>query len=88
MAKKPEIKDLTDIFAKTTPSPESTSEGPKGKAIGVYLKPDELAAIEKIAREMGVKRGAALTLAVRWFMREYQAGRIPLETETRKTIKL
>jgi hypothetical protein len=87
MAKKQPV-DMSDIFAKTTPSPEANSEGQKGQAIGIYLKPPELAALTKIAGDLGIKRGALLTLAVRYFIREYQAGKLPVETVTHKKLIL
>ena len=56
------------------------------RPIGVYLEESEIAELGRIAQETGVKRGALLRYAVRWFMKQYKAGKIKTETKVTKTL--
>ena len=85
---------MDDIFTPTTggqqapdPQPGKPQETQQEKrAVGVYLSHAEIAELDKIAKEVGMRRGALLTAAVQKFIADYQAGKIP--TETSKRLKL
>ena len=59
-------------------------QAPKTKAypLSIYLNDDERRQLETIAAELGWKRHKLLQEAVRYFMREYVAGRL----KTRKVV--
>ena len=85
---------MDDIFTPTTggqqapdPQPDKPQETQQGKrAVGVNLSHAEIAELDKIAKEVGMRRGTLLTAAVQKFIADYQAGKIP--TETGKRLKL
>lgn len=103
MAKKPQ--DLTNIFAKTAapttnqPTSPASAEGwgfdlDSGliRSMGIGLKDGEVRALEAVAARYGIKRNAVGRIAVRYFLREVEAGRVSMgdyvETTTTKTAKL
>jgi hypothetical protein len=57
----------------------------KTSVIGIALRASEWAQLQKIADEVGMKRGALLSYAVRWFIKQYLAGSI--ETVSKRTLK-
>jgi hypothetical protein len=89
MAKKPPKQDYgqlnLDPTAPTAPAgqPEAAPSEPQKKAVGVYLDNQDWEALDQIAKANGIKRGALLTIAVRFFLHKYKLG----EVESGKTIK-
>jgi hypothetical protein len=77
--------------APSGPSPDIPATG-RTLPTGVGLKESELAAIDEVAGKLGVARNALLRFAVRYFLAEYQAGRVSLEItpphERRNRIKM
>jgi len=51
--------------------------------VGVYLDHDTRAAVERLVKELGVKRHALLQYAVMYFLREYEKDPGILEFEQR-----
>lgn len=96
MAREPKKQDFglisTDPTAPTgatqqqRPGPQPQRESEEKKAIGVYLTSQEWAELEAIAAEGGMKRGAMLSFAVRFFLRAYKRGMV--ETGTKKDFRL
>ena len=90
MAKSIKPGAMDDIFTPTTggqQAPDKPQETQRGKrAVGVNLSHAEIAELDRIAKEVGEKRGTLLTAAVQKFIADYQAGKIP--TETSKRLKL
>ena len=58
----------------------------KAKPYGVYLGIDERAAMEKIMKETGENQHALLQFAVKYFIKQYRAGKIKAQKTT--TVKL
>lgn len=58
--------------------------------VGVGLKASEVAALDDIAAELGIARNAIMRFAIRYFLAEYEAGRVTLEveTETKNRLKM
>lgn len=93
---------LDNFFRPTEPQPEPRAEDlaqptaqrsapaddvDRTLPVGVGLKGSEVAALDDIAAELGIKRNAVMRYALAWFVREYRAGRatVPIErTETRR----
>lgn len=63
------------VFAKTEGEPEKTT--PRG----VHLSAGELARLDEIAGELGIKRHALLRYAVMYFIQQYDSGAIPIESK-------
>ncbi len=90
--KKPSIAGL---FERTEPQPGATDpeaeREAKAKArrpIGVYLRKDARAEIERIAQAEGLSRHSLLAYAVSYFIRQYKAGKVKIETTKKTTLKL
>ena len=49
----------------------------------IYLKDHERDALLKVVEELGVSRHAVLKYAVLFFLKEYRAGKVQVETETK-----
>jgi len=99
MAKKQQ--DLTNIFAKTgaaQPSPATAHawdfdlDDGLIRSMGIGLKDGEVKALETVAARYGIKRNAVGRIAVRFFLREIEAGRVNMgdyvETTTTKSPRL
>lgn len=75
---------MTDLFTKT--------EGAQGaqddiiKARGVGLKISEWAELEKIAGDLGLTLHAVSVYAMKYFLKQYQAGKIKPETKRTQTL--
>jgi hypothetical protein len=90
--------DLTNPFAKTEPIEETGEQedarpiqlGPS-RNVGVNLHDGELEEIQKIANRLGIARHRLLQFAIRYFLKEYRAGRIDLsrwqKTEVKTTLE-
>lgn len=87
MAKKVKPNPLTDIFAKTEQGPGEELEG-KNTPVGVYLTRAQRTRLNKIAGETGVTLHALLKFALARFLSDYDAGRIELKTDTKKTLRM
>lgn len=72
--------DMSSIFAKTDQAGSETREA-SGPTVtqGVGLKASEWAEIEDIADELGQTRHAIAAYALRYFLKQYQAGAIQPE---------
>ena len=90
MAKKDAVKEgLTNVFAKTEPDQgEPAKKSGKRFPLGLYLRNDTLAAVQEIATENGQKVHGIVTFAVTYFIKQYRAGKVKIETETRQKLKL
>jgi hypothetical protein len=82
MAKKPTVKGL---FQKTTD--EAAPRG-KRRPIGLYLRQPTQDAIEQIAEAEGLNMHSLLAYAVTYFVKQYQAGKVKIETESQPRPKL
>jgi hypothetical protein len=73
---------LENIFARTEPTTGQAADtsdlGGNIKATGIGLTLGELAAVQRIADELGLARNAVMRYAVRWFILQYRAGKIDL----------
>jgi hypothetical protein len=58
----------------------------KIQARGVGLKRSEWEEMEKIAGEIGVTAHAAAAYAIKYFMRDYKAGKIKTQTKKIQTL--
>ncbi len=94
MAKSIKPGAMDDIFSPTTggqqaPDPQTDKpqeNQPIKRAIGVYLSHAEIAELDNIAKEVGMKRGSLLTAAVQKFIADWTAGKI--KTENKPRLKL
>lgn len=70
------------VFSRTEPAtaPADNSDLKTGnvRAVGVGLRAGEIAALDAIAAEYGISRGAAIKLALRLFIIDHRAGRVNL----------
>jgi hypothetical protein len=84
MAKR-QTPSMSDIFKKTPPdqAPGDNSDLDQGniKPVGVGITGGEIAAVEAIAAEKELTRNAILHWAIRYFIIQYRAGKINIETE-------
>ena len=62
------------------PIPEQEGKPPTRKPRGVYLQAEDWKAIDEIKSQTGWKVGTILTYAVRYFLKQYQDGKIPFES--------
>jgi len=87
MAKKPSMKGL---FEKTeTPSQDTEAEkAKKRRPIGLYLRMATRAEVEKIAAAEDLPVHAILAYAVAYFVRQYKAGKVKIETTKKTTLNL
>ncbi len=58
----------------------------KIRARGVGMKESEWAELEKIAKEIGVTVHAAASYGIKYFMRDYKAGKIKTQTKKIHTL--
>jgi hypothetical protein len=82
MAKKKQ--DLSDIFAKTEPSPREAKD--PVMPVGIGLKTSEWARMGEIAQDLDTTRHALAMWALRDFLRRYESGEIKTKSETRKVL--
>lgn len=87
MAKtKPSMKDL---FTKTETAPaEGAKKSGKRRPLGLYLRNDVLAEVQAIAEENGQAVHGIVTYAVTYFVKQYRAGKVKIETEQKAKLKL
>jgi hypothetical protein len=88
MAKaKPSVKGL---FERTETAAQNTAEekAKLRRPIGVYVRKDVRIAVEQIAKTEGLSRHAILSYAVSYFVRQYKAGKVKIETEQQTKLKL
>jgi hypothetical protein len=57
------------------------------RPIGVYLSKEDKVRLQEIASKEGFSRHAILQFAILHFLREYEAGRVELPTQTVRAIK-
>jgi hypothetical protein len=72
-----------DPTASTMPAdqlPRQEEKQPNPKPRGVYLKEEDWKIIEEIKSKTGWKVGTILTYGVRYFLKQYQEGKIPFES--------
>ena len=88
MAKKDEVKALGGIFEKTE---EPEKEEPKKDLImptSFGLLRSERAELDRIAKENNLARNAMGRWAIQYFIKQYSAGKVKLQTETVKIEKI
>jgi hypothetical protein len=56
------------------------------RAHGIGLKDSEWSELEKIAAEIGVTTHAAAAYGIKYFMRDYKAGKIKTQTKKIQTL--
>ena len=83
-AKRP---SMTDLFTKTETAPGEKKTG-KRRPLGLYLRNDVIAEVESIADENGQAVHGIITYAVSYFIKQYRAGKVKIETETKQKLKL
>ena len=71
--------------AQTEPKKKSDK---KRRPLGLYLRNDVLAAVQEIATENGQAVHGIVTFAVTYFIKQYRAGKVKIETETKQKLKL
>ena len=77
---KPDEDQILDLLQ----DEETPTEAPgtkKSKVRGIYLSTSDRERAERAAGELGLKLNSLLKFAVRFFLQEYEAGRIKFETE-------
>ncbi len=75
--------------AQPEPQPEPKKKSDKKRRpLGLYLRNDVLAAVQEIATENGQAVHGIVTFAVTYFIKQYRAGKVKIETETRQRLKL
>lgn len=79
-----------DLFAKTAPesAPEQAAPLPVKApdpvtSRGVGLRASEWKRMEEIAGELGMKPGSLAAFALRFFLRSYERGEVPIESKPR-----
>jgi len=86
--------NLSGIFSKTEGDPEVKSGEVKAEGrtvpVGVGLKESEVAMLDEIAGELGIARNALMRWGLRYFLKQYNAGNVDLETttETKTTLRM
>ena len=94
MAKRQEqVKGALDgLFTKTETAEGEAAIPAEGytRSTSVGLKESEIAILDQIAEENGVRRNAVMRFLLRWAMAEYKAGRlaIPTTEETTRRVNL
>ena len=78
---------MTDLFTKTETAPGEKKTG-KRRPLGLYLRNDVIAEVESIADENGQAVHGIITYAVSYFIKQYRAGKVKIETETKQKLKL
>ncbi len=68
--------------------PDQAEQPTKGKPYGIYLNKEILADLEEIAEaETGGSLHNLLQYAIKYFIREYRAGKVKLKKETVTRLK-
>lgn len=96
MAKKKQPTVNTNLFAKTGTLEQANQDPEALKAekekqrrpVGVYLRVDTRAKVDKIAEAEGLSRHALLAFAVAEFVRQYEAGKVKIKKTTKTTLDL
>jgi len=86
MAKRQTHAKIDSPFAKTEPGPTPGAGGASedipatGRTLptAVGLKESEIELLDDIAADLGIARNAVMRWALRWFLKEYRAGRVPM----------
>lgn len=87
MAKRATISN--NVFAKTEPGPAAGGEDDvpaTGRTMptAVGLKESEIELLDQVAAKHGIARNAVMRWALRWFLKEYLHGRVPLAEAVKK----
>ena len=79
-----------NIFKKTTTAPAEgkPEEKPKPTPYGVYLDEDMRRDMEKIREKTGMNNHALLQFAIKYFIQQYNAGKIQVTKKTINTLEL
>ena len=67
---------------------EKVDAAKKLKPVGVYLRKNVRAEVEKIAEAEGLSLHAVLAYGVSYFVRQYKAGKVKIETVTKPSLNL
>lgn len=88
-ATEPPVENTESERAAPSQPASSSSEKDRIVPVGVGLRLSELAQVEAIAAEHGLKRNAILRKAVLVFLEEYRAGRVKLtiDVETKPRLR-
>lgn len=84
MAKKPTVKGL---FEKTESETKADATR-RRRPVGVYLRVATRAEVEKIAQEEDLPLHAILAYGIAYFVRQYKAGKVKIETTQKTTLKM
>lgn len=81
---------MKDLFTKTenAPAEGAKKSDKKRRPLGLYLRNDVLAAVQEIATENGQAVHGIVTYAVTYFIKQYRAGKVKIETEQKAKLKL
>ena len=93
MAKKDAVKEgMTDLFKKTEPEPGEKKSAKKTDdkiiARGVGLKESEWAELQKVADEQSTNLHAVTAYGVRYFLKEYKAGKVKIKQKNTVTLEI
>ncbi len=69
-----------NVFSKTEPEPGASFALDSGhvRPVGIGLRDGEIAALDTIAGGYGLSRGSLMRIALRLFIRSYEAGQVDL----------
>ena len=81
---------MKDLFTKTAAAPAEGEKKAAGKRrpLGLYLRNDVLAEVQAIAAENGQAVHGIVSYAVTYFIKQYRAGKVKIETEQKAKLKL
>ena len=79
--------DISDSLKQTEPEPGAKKSG-KRSPLGLYLRNDVMAAVQEIAAKENQAVHGIITFAVTYFVKQYRAGKVKVETETIQKLKL
>jgi|APSaa5957512622_1039677.scaffolds.fasta_scaffold64253_3 hypothetical protein len=88
MAKEDEVKAQSDIFGKTEEAPKETLKKDLIKPTSFGLLQSERIELERIAKKNDLARNAMGRWAIQYFIKQYNAGKVKLQTETVKIEKV
>ena len=86
MAKRAELdpKESAGLFSKTESEQPQDDRSDPIVASGIGLRESEWVKIDEISSAMGIKKHAVTVYAVRYFLKDWEAGKI--KTETRQSL--
>lgn len=80
--------EAASLYKPTGPRPDDTQpdQADPVQSKGVGLRASEWARLKRAAEELGTNRNSLVGWALREFLKRYEAGELPVRTETRRTL--